>query len=121
MVGTLHLSPRTADAAASKAPAGPVDDDAACQVHTDAAKAEHTNALAHAEQAEAEAVATAKDCEVAAAHNCDALECATRARTAAADPPPNDDHHSNVDDPDDAAIHDAMLVHEAAALLNLHA
>jgi len=113
MVGTPPPSPSTApgagDVGAQKSAAA-------------AAQEERDAALAHTQQAE-EAAAAAKDREATTARKRAALERAAREHHAAAGhpplpPPPNGDKSGDHDDDD---VHDAMLLHEAIAALNLHA
>lgn len=90
-------------------------------------------ALAHAVEVENQAAAAAKDRDAADARLRDALALATKehATTEDADPPDvhsDDDDHKTHTDSDDHKTHaaqpdvnDAMLLHEDAAILNLHA
>jgi len=80
------------------------------------------DALAHAAEAEKLADAAAKERDAVAERLREALLLAAKERAAvdAADPPPAPPAHED----DDKSVHDvysAMLLHEAAAVLNLHA
>ena len=118
MVGTPPSSPRIVDPAAAAA---------AKQEAAAAAQKEREAALARAEAAEKEAAAAALERDAAAQRARDALARAAKERALAA----KGDHGANRDeekqedaasvDSDGNAIHHAVLAHEAAALVNLHA
>lgn len=101
-------------------PAGSVADSKRARRDTDATRrAQRDASLAEAQAAEQEAVAASADRDAAADRVRLALAKAAMARADAAavdpqDPPPKDGD-------DDMAIPNAMLVHEAASILNLHA
>ena len=111
MVGTHPSSPRTADPAAAAA----------------AAKAEREAALARAEAAEQEAAAAAQERDAAAQRARDALTHAAREQALTAKGTPDADHDAEKEedaasvDSGGTALHHAVLAHEAAALVNLHA
>ena len=106
MVGTPPSSPRAPDATAD-------------------AQKEREAALARAEAAEKEAAAAALECDAAAQRARDALARAARERALAAKGAPDADHDAEEDaasvDSDGNTLHHAVLAHEAAALVNLHA
>ncbi|CAN6292225.1 unnamed protein product [Urochloa humidicola] len=118
MVGTPPLTPRAAAAAADKERA-------------EAAEAERLKrqglrdeALAKAAEAEKEAAAAAKEMDSLAARQREALRRAAEARKTAALHAPDgipDDDHSDVSNNDGDTLRGAMLQHEAAAVINLHA
>ena len=111
MVGSRHSSPHAVDPAAAAA----------------AAQAECEAALARAEAAEQEDVATAQERDAAAQCTRDALARAARERALAAKGAPDADHDAEKEedaasvDSGGTALHHAVLAHEAAALVNLHA
>eukprot|EP00267_Zea_mays_P035684 XP_008671988.1 uncharacterized protein LOC103649506 [Zea mays] len=110
----------------------PLLDDAATQVVAEhearlQAAARRDAALAQALQAEQEAATAAQERDVAAERVRAALERAAHARAlaaqTAADGSPVDDNQSHLSDPAggaDKGLHDAILLHEAAAIVNLH-
>ena len=111
MVGTCPSSPRTVDPAAAAA----------------AAQAERETALARAEAAEQEAAAAAQERDAAAQRARDALARAAKERALAAKGTPDADHDAEKEedaasvDSGGTALHHAVLAHEAAAVVNLHA
>ena len=108
MVGTPPSSPRAPDATAD-------------------AQKEREAALARAEAAEQEAAAAAQERDAAAQRARDALARAARERALAAKGAPDADHDAEKEedaasvDSGGTALHHAILAHEAAALVNLHA
>ena len=85
--------------------------------------AEHEAAVARAQEVEKECTASAER-DAAATRACDALDRTRRERKAAAAALDDDNGgDSSVSASEDALgdLHDALLLHEAAALLNLHA
>ena len=107
MVGSRHSSPHAVDPAAAAA----------------AAQAECEAALARAEAAEQEDVATAQERDAAAQRTRDALARAARERALAAKGAPGAEKEEDAASVDSGgtALHHAVLAHEAAALVNLHA
>ena len=111
MVVTCPSSPRTVDPAAAAA----------------TAQAERETALARAEAAEQEAAAAAQERDAAAQRARDALARAAREQALAAKGAPDADPDAEKEkdavsvDSGGTTLHHAVLAHEAAALVNLHA
>ncbi|XP_062205181.1 uncharacterized protein LOC133907160 [Phragmites australis] len=127
MPGTPPASPKAGDDSASTATAAQVEE-LGLQQHFAKEKASATAAaaqrqaardaaLARALQAEEEAAAAAKDRDAAALRASEALARAAQERAAAA----SSDADCSSAPPAPTDLHSAMLLHEALALLNLHA
>ena len=125
MDGTLPSSPSAAQ------PVNPADVAAATKAQADAAKAAEqarADVLAFIKAAEDEFLKATTDRDAAAVRIQATLDSAAAARRAAGGPlppplPPPPPHGGDKDEyaPLQHDLHDAMLLHKAAAVLNLHA
>jgi hypothetical protein len=111
--------------AQAKAIAAAANADAAARLRVASRKKARADALARAAAAEKEAQDAVLERDAAAAHACDTLARAEQERAAAGAPGADDDDEPPSDEEDRTSnhhdLHQALLLHEAAAIANLHA
>nr|XP_034604633.1 uncharacterized protein LOC117864615 [Setaria viridis] len=120
MAGSLPASPAAAVAAADAAPQEAAADSARLDAARAQRQATRNAALARAVATEAAAATAARDRDDAEARIREALALAAAARPEA-NPASDDDSVVHADADDNLDAHRALLMHEAAALLQLHA